>query len=357
MPVTYIVNELMCYVFHKYNSDTHADLLKTLLSFYTEEDVLNAKTAFHEHYEPVIGTFQPRQNRGVKTLKEKHTEDILEAMKKLDESGPDRAVEFCAVNLTNLPPAVPPDTATQPEDRPAPATVDDDIRPRLNLLEIQMAELLSSRLAPAPTSRTTQNSPPSHTAQPSAPPLQRPSVTVPLQHPPVAAPPTHRPAQPNYSTAAARPPPPRAEGRQLPLVEYDDHGPVRQPHAVGAQWQTMQRRRRQPATFGKRNANGLTLKGVERKFDFVVFNVPKDTTCDTIKTYIVDSGVEVVNISRLSKEDWNNQSFQVTVAFSDQKKVSDSEFWPENIGYRGFYRQRKPAAQGSSTDNNNGDSS
>ena len=47
--------------------------------------------------------------------------------------------------------------------------------------------------------------------------------------------------------------------------------------------------------------------------DFVVFNVPQDCSVETIKSYIYYNGAHVLDIRRLSKEEWHNQSFCVTV--------------------------------------------
>ena len=59
--------------------------------------------------------------------------------------------------------------------------------------------------------------------------------------------------------------------------------------------------------------------------------------CDTIKSYISDNGMFRCLISEDSKEEWNNQSFWVTVL---QVSVSDPEFWQEDIGYRRFFKKR-----------------
>ena len=74
-----------------------------ICNFYGE-DVSEAKTLIHQHYETVIRPRPGRQNCGTKTLKQKEMSDILDAMNKIDESGPQRHVIFVAINLINLPP-------------------------------------------------------------------------------------------------------------------------------------------------------------------------------------------------------------------------------------------------------------
>ena len=92
--------------------------------------------AIYEHYEEVIGPRPARQNRGMKTLKEKQVEDIMDAMKKIDESGNDRRVKFVALNLTNL-----------PSIRDQSAADNNNVHNRVAILEIQMAELLASNVS------------------------------------------------------------------------------------------------------------------------------------------------------------------------------------------------------------------
>ena len=141
----YIVNELLAYVSHRYNSDKYDAIQSAILDFYCEEDITEAKTVFHAHYENVIGQRIGRQNRGNKSLKEKEVADILEAMKKLDESGPLRPVKFVAINLTNIPPT------QQPASLPVSAP--DDVGNRLTALEAQVAELVATKMSMADVAR------------------------------------------------------------------------------------------------------------------------------------------------------------------------------------------------------------
>ena len=55
----------------------------------------------------------------------------------------------------------------------------------------------------------------------------------------------------------------------------------------------------------------------------------------------------VLDMSRLSKEEWNRQSYRVLVLENDREKVMDNENWPEDIGIRP-YVQRKIESSGSS---------
>ena len=53
------------------------------------------------------------------------------------------------------------------------------------------------------------------------------------------------------------------------------------------------------AKYGRRKDGEHPFKAIPRRPDFVVFNVPQDCSVDTIKSYIPDNGVQVIDIRRL----------------------------------------------------------
>ena len=159
MADSFIVNELLAFTLHKYNSDTHAAIQNTLLTFYCDDDISEAKTMLHHHYEDVIGLRPSRQNRGTKSIKEKDVTDILDAIKKLDESNTARNVKFVALNLSNLPPIM--TTATDSDN--------DNVCIRLSLLEAQMLKFISTKS----TSAVATVPPPLERHAPPAPPVSR----------------------------------------------------------------------------------------------------------------------------------------------------------------------------------------
>ena len=108
----------------------------------------------------------------------------------------------------------------------------------------------------------------------------------------------------------------------------------------GSEWQTVRQKKVRDAKYGRRKDGEHPFKAIPRRHDFVVFNVPQDCGVDTIKSYISDNGVHVLDIRRISKEEWNNRSFCVTVLHVKEPIVSDPEFWPEDIGYRRFFKKR-----------------
>ena len=305
-----IVNELLAFTFHKYNSDTHAAIQNTLLTFYCDDDISEAKTMLHHHYEDVIGVRPARQNRGTKSIKEKDVTDILDAIKKLDETNTVRNVKFVALNLSNLPPLM---TMASDSDN-------DNLCIRLSLLEAQMLKFISTRSTSAMA-----------TVPPS---LER-----------------HAPPAPPMSRRHQRT---QRSGDPLPFVDHDRQADV-PPHPVSTPiqptstapsssstgaWHTVKRTKPKIATYGIRKDNTSVFKANPRRHEFVVFNIPRGTEVDIVKQYIASNNVDVMDIVRLSKDDWSNQYFRVCVSYDHIEKVKVSDFWPENIGYRPFYRNR-----------------
>ena len=133
----YIVNELLSYVFCYYDADSLNELRTTIDHFYTTDSVVSAKSLLWEHCSEQLLPKKNRTNIGAKTQKEKNHDDIMEAVKILDEETYDLPVEFCAVRLNNLPPR------SKPRDT-------NDVTNRVTVLESPVAELLSQRKSYVP---------------------------------------------------------------------------------------------------------------------------------------------------------------------------------------------------------------
>ena len=64
-------------------------------------------------------------------------------------------------------------------------------------------------------------------------------------------------------------------------------------------------RKRKVTVFGKRNAVDLPIRGARRRYEYVVFNVDNDIEEEALKTYITTNESSVIELSRLSKPEWN----------------------------------------------------
>ena len=95
-------------------------------------------------------------------------------------------------------------------------------------------------------------------------------------------------------------------GELLPYIQHVATEPERvnlqRKLPVNVEWSTQQKKRR-PAKLGKRKDDGLEFKYVARCHKCVVFNASQGCTTDTVKSYIVYNGLDVLDIKRLSDEE------------------------------------------------------
>ena len=91
--------------------------------------------------------------------------------------------------------------------------------------------------------------------------------------------------------------------------------------------------RRPVAVYGNKKSDGLKVPA--RKYECVVFNV---TTGDKreVSKWISDNDVNVMDVSRLSKDDADVHLFKVCVEYKAKDTVLSSDFWPEYVGCRPF---------------------
>ena len=277
-----------------------------ICNFYGEEDVSEAKTLIHQYYETVIGPRPGRQNRGTKTLKEKEVSDILDAMKKLDESGPQRPVIFVAINLINLPPVSPKHQIS--------TTIPMNLAHNVSNLETQVSELMAGQqqlMEMMKTVHVVSDKQALHKEDSPQTTGQRKTLAPPSE--------VEQVKQTFASTVAA------------PTAPMDISRDQKRTH----EWVKVQRnhdKNRRNAKFGSRNSDHLDFKANPRRHEFVVFNAPNGCTLDKVKSYIMENDVDVLDIKRLSKEEWNSQSFYISILFKDEPKVCEPDFWPQNIG-------------------------
>ena len=76
------------------------------------------------------------------------------------------------------------------------------------------------------------------------------------------------------------------------------------------------------------------------KYECVVFNVTAGNKSEVSK-WISDNDVNVLDVSRLSKDDANAHLFKVGVEKKAKDTVLSNHFWPEYVGCRPFFRARK----------------
>ena len=271
------------------------DLESLICNFCGEKDVSEAKTLIHQYYETVIVPRSGRQNRGTKTLKQKEVSDILDAMKKLDESGPERPIICVAINLINL-------------------------AHNVSNLKTQVSELMAGQQQLMEMMKTV------HVVSDKQAPHKEDSQQTLAPHPEVEQ------VKQTFVAAVA-----------VPTTPMDISHDQKRTH----EWVRVQRnhnlKNRRKANFGCRNH--LDLKTNPRRHEFVVFNAPNGCTLEKVKSYSMDNDVDALDIKRLSNEEWNSQSFYFSILFKEEPKVCEPDFWPQNIGYRRFYKQSRSTKQ------------
>ena len=102
-----------------------------------------------------------------------------------------------------------------------------------------------------------------------------------------------------------------------------------------AGWKTIGvRKSRRPVTIhGNKKSDGQ--KAPTRKYECVVFNV---TTSDKseVSKWTPDNAVNVMDVSRLSKDDADAHLCKVCVEYKAKDTVLSNDFWPEYVGCRPF---------------------
>ena len=94
-----IINELLTYAWHYYKSSPFESLRKSLISFYHQHEILEAKTVlwrvFHDKLPPNVS----RQDSSSRSAKEAEILDIITAIRKRDTEN-NISPNFVAKNLT-----------------------------------------------------------------------------------------------------------------------------------------------------------------------------------------------------------------------------------------------------------------
>ena len=341
---SYVMNELLAYMFCYFDADHSEDLKMSVNNFYTSDAVIVAKTLLWQHYGASLPHKVNRTNRGTKTPKQKNVEDIIDGIKVLDETVDTLPVQFCAINLNNLPAKCAPENPS-------------DMRTRISTLESQMTEMLSFKQHTLKNNGNYQSEWPNipvgshqrshqrqvHSGEGMTSPMQaRTSDSECLQ-------PNNRHMESDAggstddTTKKVTNQQMNRNGLKDGQHTVTDDGSSKQKEG----WKTYYKRN---SVYGKRKSNEknkLTIKGAPRRYQFVVFNVDKSVELNALKDYINTNVTTVLDMSRLSKEEWNRQSYRVLVLENDRERVMDNENCPENIGIRP-YIQRKIESSGPS---------
>lgn len=334
MAPIYIPNELLAYATDTFRTATANELEEIILNFYDETAISSSKRLLWQHYKDHLPEMQSRRNtqKNPNNKKELETEDIVAALKKLDElygTDDDVPVVFVAIRMKDI-----------PNHR---FISELSLRNRISVLESQMSEVLNSKRNYAATAAPVPN------PQRMEPYIQRnrPVRPLPVVH---HDPPTGRPDGPPAAIGTTAVNAPAAK----PPEERPGHAPpINRPAAVSnntsgddvndTQFQTVSyRRRRNRAVYGAAEADDIMAGGLQQH-ELFVFQVRKNVTENNVKTYMEKTdGVKVTAIKRMSTEEAPSNSYHVTVHCMDVRPIMDSTFWPRGVGCRKFRKKRIP---------------
>ena len=136
----YVVNELLMFMFNKFDTDTSEDVIHVVDGFYGDEAVSDAKAILWGRYSLLAALGRNVSRR----TKQKHVEDLQDAIRLVDSTYPDKSMMpyvFVARSMINLPPSVKPATDQPPVPTICP------MENRLHILESQMTKLLKAATA------------------------------------------------------------------------------------------------------------------------------------------------------------------------------------------------------------------
>ena len=96
-----IINELLSYTLHCFNSNAFDDVKRVVTIFYSSDEVVAAKKALWAECETLLGPYPDRKTSDKRPATIPHIDDIVEAIKSLDALN--KIPDVVARNLDRLP--------------------------------------------------------------------------------------------------------------------------------------------------------------------------------------------------------------------------------------------------------------
>ena len=92
------------------------------------------------------------------------------------------------------------------------------------------------------------------------------------------------------------------------------------------------------ALYGQKKTD--VIKSAPRRKELFIFNVAKDTGAESIKSFLLEENMIVMEIECMSHCDAWTESYRVLLTGEELDNVTDSNFWPYGIGCRQYFRKR-----------------
>lgn len=321
-PTKLVCDELLCFIFNSAENSPSDDIRSTVLSFYCDDAVSDAKRLLWEHYEFLLPAWEGRRSTNKKSLREKEIDDILKAIKLIDSKIPTNAlpVTFVAVRLSNIP------LMNKPCDKPADASTP-DLNARMMKLEQQM-DILVTNSAPLPGVNRTKIVPPSR------PKLYATAASVNIPNVPCEQ---SQPVTTSKGTAATRYE--KLVVKLPPVSTRPTESKLSDDNTAGFAFQRKKARRRPQAVYGTRSPTA-TLKSGPVRQELFLFRVHHDITTEDITSFLNDQSIKLTDIEKLSKSGSWTDYYRVVIEARDLGTIMTPDFWPDGIGCRRFWRKR-----------------
>lgn len=340
-----ICNALLGFIGASMQCSTMHNIRRVVLGSFTPDAIHDAKTALWERVSSdLIGEMKLRRGSQAKSKEEFEVDDILEAMSALDRNDKTPPIHIPAMQLFQLP------RMKQEEMLPVQMIERfNDLEQRVNGLTDSLTAVKSDNIAlsrrvhsleeqefPALSSRNVLPSAGSSHGT-SNPQSAGPSGASALGDQEGSSTTLQNVNQASYSSAL--------KTKQGPMP-----APAQKSKPVSRQMVRLATSKLTVVT-GKR-ANTDVVKGSLPAKHLYVYHVSPCVSMDDLKKHIVQAGVDVRGIRRISKEDWLHGAYKVDINAKDMTKVMNEEFWPESVCCREWmpFIPRKM-----NTNNNNGD--
>ena len=306
----YVPNECLTYIYHYRNNYNQNNLKKTVLNFFTGDEILLAKDVLWAKVsglgdKKVCRDSSARLHQGMDLL------DILGAFKKIDDNNIDSPT-FVVFHLDHLP-------------RHGPEEINVfSLAERISTMERELAAVkidvghvkantATSKISTYATFTATQ------------------PLAVTKRNGQVVKQPMMSHCQ--LQTVRSAPGPSaqqRPQQQRKPSVAANEYVTVRN-----------RRNRRQERITMVGTKKSEQFQGRRPRINLFVSRVPKDYPAQHIKDMIVDTGVEILNLILLSHENATMALYKLSIWKDDEEQLMKPDAWPQFISCRRYVRSRR----------------
>lgn len=309
-------NELLFYTIAALQSAPKDKIKDIVLGFYSPSEILDAKKVLYDDYKEVVG--KPPTRRGSQKRREEEADicDLLEALDKLDRAS--IMPQYCAKNAIRIP-------MITPEVNKEHFTCVMEMK-----AIVRRVEALESVCNKSNTPIVEENKQ-----------LYTDVVKLPPKLPPVEGKKCENGSSSSRSTVE----------RSLLSARTMDSVPYRRPvysenRATPRQGQSsVVRHNRVPNKIavgtGKKCVASSGLRGAPiPNREYFIYNVAKQESIERVTSTLIEMGIVVLNIEKVSHADARSASFKLTTSAESSDTVMDPDIWAPGIKVRRFFPRK-----------------